>query len=148
MKFDAHHRLLLSADARFASHALPCGWRPALPVIATAVLAILAIYSDTAISIVAIWRSSDTFAHGYLIVPITLFLVWSKRREVALIAPRPDLAGFGLLAAAGFGWLAAEAAQVQVVAQYAVVAMVPAAVLALAGRRIAWTLAFPLAFLF
>lgn len=147
MKFDADHRLLLSADARFASHASPCGWRPALPAIAAAVLAILAIYSDTARSIVAIWRSSDTFAHGFLIVPITAFLVWTRRRELAALAPRPDVLGFLLLGACGFAWLAAEAAQVQVLAQYALVAMLPATVLALAGRRVAWTLAFPLGFL-
>jgi exosortase A len=131
-----------------AAHWLPPAWRSALPIMAAAELAILAIYADTAKSIAAIWRSSDTFAHGYLIVPITLVLVWIKRREVATLAPRPDALGFLLLAAAGFAWLAAEAAQVQVLAQYALVAMVTGAVLAVAGRRVAWTLAFPLAFLF
>jgi exosortase A len=144
MKFDADHRLLLTADARFASREPACGWRSALPAIAGAVLAILAIYSDTARSIVGIWRSSDTFAHGYLIVPISAFLVWVKRREVAVLAPRPDILGLALLGGAGFAWLAAEEAQVQVLAQYALVAMVPATVVALAGRRVAWALAFPL----
>jgi exosortase A len=148
MKFDADHRLLLTADARFGSHALPRGWSSALPIIAGAVLAILAIYADTAKSIVALWASSDTFAHGYLIVPITLLLVWTRRQEVAVLTPRPDILGFLVMAAAGLGWLAAEAAQVQVVAQYALVGMVTGAVLAVAGRRVAWTLAFPLAFLF
>src|SRR6185295_2433317 len=140
--------LLLTADSRLSPQRLPRAWRSALPIMAGAILAILSIYADTAKSIVAIWRSSDTFAHGYLIVPITLVLVWIKRREVAALAPRPDALGFLLLAAAGFAWLAAEAAQVQVLAQYALVAMVTGAVLAVAGRRVAWTLAFPLAFLF
>src|ERR1051326_6345779 len=122
MKFDANHRLLLAA----------------------ALLAILSIYSDTAKSIVAIWRSSDTFAHGYLVVPISAFLIWTKRREVAALAPRPDVLGLALMGGAGFVWLAAEEAQVQVLAQYALVAMVLAPVGALAGRRLAWALAFPL----
>jgi exosortase A len=147
MKFDADDRLLLTADTRFASCAPPCGWRAALPAIAAAVLAILAVYSETAKSIVAIWRGSETFAHGFLIVPITAFLVWTRRREVAALAPRPDILGFLLLIVGGFAWLAADAAQVQVLAQYALVAMAPATVLALAGRRVAWTLAFPLGFL-
>ena len=147
MKFESD-RLLLAADAQWSAPRPAPGWRSAVPIIAGAVLAILAIYADTAKSMIAIWRSSDTFAHGYLIVPISLCLVWTKRREVALLAPRPDLAGFLLMAAVGVGWLAAEAAQVQVVAQYALVGMVAGAVLAVAGRRVAWTLAFPLAFLF
>ena len=143
MRFDPE-RFLLPADAR---HVPQRGWRLALPILAVAVLAVPAIYWDTAKSLAAIWSTSQTFAHGYLIVPITLLLVWMKRREVAALAPRPDLLGFLMLAGAGVTWLAAEAAQVQVVRQYAFVAMVPAAVLAVAGRRVAWTLAFPLAFL-
>jgi exosortase A len=143
MRFDPD-RFLLPADARREPQR---GWRVALPIIAAVVLVVLAIHWDTAKSLSAIWSTSQTFAHGYLIVPITLALVWMKRREVATLAPRPDLLGFVALTAAGFTWLAAEAAQVQVLMQYAFVAMVPAAVLALAGRRVAWTLAFPLAFL-
>src|SRR3954470_12039876 len=146
MKFEPD-RLLLTADSRLSAPRLPRAWGSALPIMAAAVLAILLIYAETAKSIVAIWRSSDTFAHGYLIVPITLILVWMRRREVAALAPRPDVLGLLALAGAGFTWLVAEAAQVQVLMQYALVAMVPAAVLALAGRRVAWALAFPLAFL-
>ena len=137
----------MSADTQLTPHEPARGWRLALPIIAAAVLALPGIYWDTAKSIAAIWGSSQTFTHGYLIVPITLILVWMKRREVAALAPRPDLLGYPVLAVAGLTWLAAEAAQVQVLAQYALVAMVPGAVLALAGRRVAWTLAFPLAFL-
>src|SRR4051812_16311121 len=146
MKFEPD-RLFLMADSRLSPHGLPRAWRLTLPIIAAAVLAILAIYADTARSIVAIWQSSDTFAHGYLIVPIALILVWMRRREVAALAPRPDVLGLLALAGAGFTWLVGEAAQAQVLMQYALVAMVPAAVLALAGRRVAWALAFPLAFL-
>lgn len=124
------------------------GWSSALPILCATVVAVLAIYWDTAKSIEAIWRSSETYAHGYVIVPIALVLAWTKRREVAALAPRADVLGFLVLAAAGLAWLAAQAAQVQVVMQYALAAMVAAAVLALAGRRVAWALAFPLAFLF
>ena len=42
-------------------------------VIATA-LAPFLIYFDTARSIVSIWNSSETFAHGYIILPISLWL--------------------------------------------------------------------------
>mgnify|MGYP001365204732 FL=1 len=139
--------ILRRADGQLPSLRAAPGWRVALPLIAAAVVAILVIYRDTARSIVAIWGSSDTYAHGYLIVPIALALIWMKRREAAAIPPRPDPLGFVLLAGCGFAWLAAEAAQVQVLQQYALGAMIPAAALALAGRRVAWTIAFPLAFL-
>jgi exosortase A len=139
--------VLRSASGQLPSPGAAPGWRVALPLIAAAVVAILAIYRDTARSIVAIWGSSDTYAHGYLIVPIALALIWMKRGEAATIVPRPDVRGFVLLAGCGFAWLAAEAAQVQVLQQYALAGMMAAAVLALAGRRVAWAIAFPLAFL-
>lgn len=145
MKFDPD-RVLSTADYRMDPHGPAPGWRVSLPLLAAALFCILATYWDTAKSTVAIWASSETFAHGYLIVPITLILVWMKRREVAALAPRPDVLGFALLAAAGLAWLAGEAAQVQVLQQYALAGMIPATVLTLAGRRVAWMLAFPLAF--
>ena len=123
------------------------GWRVALPLTAAATVILLAIYWDTAKSMVATWSGSETFAHGYVIVPIALVLAWGKRRELARLVPAADYAGLVLLAAAGLAWLVAAAGQVQVVQQYAMTAMIPALVLALAGRDVARALAFPLAFL-
>src|SRR5215831_520962 len=123
-------------------------WRVALPLVLAAIISILALYLHTAESIVAIWWRSETYAHGFLILPICVVLIWSRRRELATIAPSPDNLGFLLLAGAGLAWIAAAAGNVQVVQQLALVAMIPAAVVAVAGRRVALALAFPLAFLF
>ena len=123
------------------------GWRVALPLTVAAIAIILATYWRTAESIVAIWWRSETFAHGFLIVPISIFLVWMRRREVAQIAPAPDALGLVIIALAGLTWLVADAGQVQVIQQYAMTAMIPAAVIAVSGRRVARALAFPLAFL-
>ena len=37
------------------------------------------LYFSTAYSLVEIWNSSETFAHGYIILPISLWLIWRKR---------------------------------------------------------------------
>lgn len=134
-------RLLLAPSG------LQPAWRIALPALVVCLVGIVAIYWRTAESIVAIWARSETFAHGYLIVPISLVLVWKRRRELARLAPAPDALGLVLLAATGAAWLAANAGQVQVIEQYAMAAMLPAVVLSLAGRQVAQALAFPLAFL-
>ena len=123
-------------------------WRVALPLVVAALVAIMGLYWRTAESIVAIWWRSETYAHGFLIVPIVAVLIWNRRREVATIPPSPDYLGFVLLAGAGLAWIAAAAGNAQVVQQLALVAMVPAAVIAIAGRRVARALTFPLAFLF
>ena len=123
------------------------GWRPTLAAIAVALAAILVFYRETVLSMVALWGSSDTYAHGYLVLPIVLYLLWTQRRQLVTLSPRPDWLGFAILVGAGFAWLIANAAQVQVLQQYAMTAMIPLAVLAIAGRRVAWGAAFPLLFL-
>lgn len=112
-----------------------------------ALLAPLAFYFDTARSMVSIWNSSETFAHGYIILPISLFLVWKRRETLTDIAPLPFWPGLAILALCGFAWLLAEVAGVQVVRQYAFVAMVPAVCVTVGGLRLASAIAFPLFFL-
>ena len=58
---------------------------------AFAALGILLVHADTVASIVAIWRRSETFAHGFVVVPIALWLAWRKRAELAATAARPWL---------------------------------------------------------
>jgi len=82
------------------------GWRatwrlaPALAA-GVAVLGILALYWPTAASIVAIWIRSETFTHGFVVVPICLWLAWRHREALAAIPARPWWPGLALVFAAG-----------------------------------------------
>ena len=114
--------------------------------IVLAFLAPFAILFDTARAIVAIWNSSETFAHGYVILPIALWLVWKRREVLGTMQPCPWWPGLALLAGLGFVWMMAELGDVQVVRQYALMAMVPAVALAMLGPRVAMAIAFPLLF--
>jgi exosortase A len=124
------------------------GWL--LPGLLTlGILLILAgVFWPTLYSMAEIWERSETFTHGYLIFPISAWLLWRQRHELAQVQPRPDLRGLILLAAAGTGWLLADAGSVNVVAQYAFVVMLIAAVWTLLGWTFVWAAFFPLMFLF
>lgn len=122
-------------------------WRTALPVAVAVVLALLALYFDTARKMVEIWARSDTFMHGFVVVPISLWLIWRRRAEVAALTPRPWPWALLPMAVAAAAWLAAGAAGVENVAQFALVAMVAFAVPAVLGREVGRMLMFPLAFL-
>lgn len=117
-----------------------------LVLIAIALLAPFALYFHTAKSIVDIWNSSETFAHGYVILPICLWLIWRRRANFSTMPPTPYWPALALLALAGFGWLLAHLGEVQVVQQYAFAAMIPVIALAVLGRRLSQSLAFPLLF--
>src|SRR3954467_14891893 len=126
-----------TASVLEAPPALRAQWNPVLIALGATLAAILAIYWRTAESMVAIWSRSETFAHGYFIAPIALWLVWTQRREIARLAPTADFLGLALMAGAAAAWLLGAAGDAQVVQQFAMTAMIPAAVLTIAGRRVA-----------
>lgn len=107
----------------------------------------LAMYAQTTVSIVRIWNRSQTYTHGWIIGPISLYLIWLRRDELRLLLPHPSVLGALVWAALNLLWLIGHVAGALVVSQYALVAMIPALVWALLGTRIAWMLAFPLFFL-
>lgn len=123
-------------------------WRQA-PVLATSlcVLAILLAYWQTAASVVAIWWRSETFAHGFVVVPICLWLTWQRRDALARLAARPWWPGLALVFLAGAMWLVMSTAVVLGPKQFALAFMIQAAIVTVLGTRVARALVFPLAFL-
>lgn len=125
----------------------PRSWGGAGLLALVALTVIVLVYHQTAWSIVSIWQRSQTFAHGFLVLPISAYLIWDQRKRLAALAPRPNLFGLLALGALGFGWLLAKLASVLVFEQYFLVAMIPAAVWTILGNRVARAIAFPLGFM-
>jgi exosortase A len=107
----------------------------------------LALFWGTTSSMIETWRRSGTFAHGFLVFPISLWLIWRMRERLACESAVPHWPAFVLLALAGFVWLLGELASVISVSQFALVSMFPLTVWALTGTRVLKLLSFPLAFL-
>src|SRR5262245_38738312 len=65
-------------------------WQRALPLM-LALAALLWLFRETGEAMVRIWSRSDTFAHAFLVPPISLWLMWRKRGELARtpIVPAP-----------------------------------------------------------
>ncbi len=109
--------------------------------------ALLALYWRTTASIVAIWIRSETFAHGFVVVPIALWLAWRRRDSLAQIPLKPWWPALAGVAGAGALWLVASAADALGVKQFALVFMIQAGIVTIVGRKLARALFFPLAFL-
>ena len=122
-------------------------WLKAGGLVALTWVAIVALLFPTFISMVGIWDSSETYTHGYIVLPISLWLIWRQRHVVMTTPTAPDLraliAVFGL---AGL-WLAADIVGAGVVAHYSLVGLALASVWALLGWALIRALFFPLAFL-
>ncbi len=125
---------------------LPAPWRRALPAFLLVLVALLAIYYDTAKVMVAIWARSDTFAHAFLVLPIVLWLVWRQRHALAVLEPKPCPWLLVPMAALAFAWLLGDLVSVNSVTQLAMTALLVLAVPAVLGLQVASAIAFPLAF--
>jgi len=77
------------------------GWGRALVILALVLSALVALYLETAWSMVSIWLHSQTYAHGLLILPISLWLIWEKRVPLASAVPQPTLLPVLLMLAIG-----------------------------------------------
>ena len=128
--------------------ALPAVWRRALPPLLLLLLAILLVYREAATAMVLIWSRSDTFAHAFLVPPISLWLIWRQRQALAQQVPQPAPWMLPAFAAVALVWLLGELVAVNSVTQLALVAMLVLAVPVVLGFRITWVMLFPLAFLF
>ena len=116
-------------------------------ICAAAMVVILLAFSETAASMVGIWRSSETFSHGFFIAPIALWLVWRKRDELSRVGIRPYWPGLLLVGGAGFLWMFGALADANVVMHFALVLMIQSTALVILGLAMTRALAFPLLFL-
>ena len=124
------------------------GWLAVTFVTLLTLLFMLVLHHDVVSFTAAKWEENETFTHGFLIFPISAWLIWTRRKEIAKLSPSPNYWGLLLLVLLGILFELGDLARVMVVQQYSLVAMVPVAVWTLLGSRVAWSIAFPLGFLF
>jgi exosortase A len=134
-------------DFRLVDVALRTAWQSALVTLTVVLIAILVAYSRTAASMIDTWGRSETFAHGFFVAPISLWLIWRKRDELRTMSPSPTWLFLPVMGIAGFGWLLGELGAVNALSQGALVTMVITAIATVLGVRITRALLFPLGFL-
>lgn len=122
-------------------------WVPTLAALALVEVGLIALHFDTVAAMVEIWWRSGTFNHAFLVPPISLWLVWRKRGELAGLVPRPAPRWLLPFALAAFVWLLGALTAVNAATQFALVAMLVLAVPLLIGSEAARRILFPLAFL-
>ncbi len=105
------------------------------------------VFGQSLWSMVVIWERSETFAHGFMIPLISLWLIWRLRHELVTVPLAPCWPAFVPLLGLSAIWLIALATGVQVAHQMAAVLILPMLVLLVLGWRLAWSLAFPLLYL-
>jgi len=125
----------------------PPKWGPPLSFLVLAWLVTAATLQPTFMSMVDIWDRSETYAHGFVILPIALWLLWRDRLRLAAVPVAGDARAFLVIVPLALGWLAARLGGVLVVEQYAFVALWIAAVWLVLGLKMLRAAMFPLGYL-
>jgi len=99
-------------------------------------------------ALVKVWEASETYGHGFLIAPISLWLIWRKRDQLRDSTIKASWSGLVAVAVCCCAWIVGVLAGVNVLIYTAIVGMVVSTVIAVAGWDFASKIAFPLGFLF
>jgi exosortase A len=94
------------------------------------------------------WNTSTAYNHCFLIIPITLYLLWDRRADLVGIPARPMPSILLLGLPLGCVWLVAERLGIMEGRQLAAVSFAELLFLAVLGKRLWWAMASPLLYLF
>lgn len=105
------------------------------------------LYRDVAAKLIHDWGEDQNYSHGFLIVPIALYLVWERRHRLAAAVPRPSWLGI-LLVAASIAVLAAGLLGAELfLTRVSMLGVIAGTILFLYGWQHLRILLFPVAFL-
>lgn len=93
------------------------------------------------------WETLPSHAHGYIVLLVVAYLLWTKRQHLAATVCRPSWKGFAALALLSLAAMAGDLASVAAVVQFSLVFMITGTVWAVGGDQMARTSVGPLSFL-
>lgn len=95
-----------------------------------------------------VWNVSTAYSHCYLIIPMSLYLLWERRSILRTVAARPDFKVALAALPTALAWLMAERLGFMEGRQLAAIAGVEVFLCTVLGRSLFWKLSGPLLFLF
>lgn len=123
-------------------------WRMVAWQIALGAAIVTLAYWQTAVSMVDVWAASETFNHGFLILPIACYLAWLRYPRQQDKTPEGSWLGLGVIGLGATAWWLGDAAGVQLVAHFAFVVMLQGVLLAGLGWQCYKAMLFPALYLF
>lgn len=97
--------------------------------------------------LIIIWYSSDQYSHGFLVVPISLYIIWQKKNILVKTPSRHSWWGLALVIFSLLLYLFAHFAEILTLSSFSMVLLLAGAIIYLYGFLIFKELLFPLVFL-
>lgn len=123
-------------------------WRLAALAIGLGMVALGLVFHQAVTGAVQVWLTSRTFNHCFLVLPITVYMIWQRRALFGQLVPQPSWWGLLLVPPVAAAWLLAHVAAILEIEQAAFVAMLQVLLLTALGWRVYRALLFPFLYLF
>jgi len=111
------------------------------------VAAFIAVYFPAWKNLVLTWSSQDEYSHGFLIVPLALYIAWQKKDKLAVIQPKPSNWGLGVVIVSLLCYLVAQFGEILTLSSLCLVTTVAGILLYFFGFSILKELLFPISLL-
>ncbi len=122
-------------------------WPLHLGLLAAAMILWAFAYQGDIARAVQIWWISPTYSHCFLVVPISVWLIWRRRRYLAKAHPQFYASAMWIMIPVALLWLVGKAAAINEAEQLAVMLQFEALLLLLLGPGVVRTILFPCLFL-
>lgn len=123
-------------------------WRLHGAALAFLVLLTLLEFRESVVAAVQVWWIYETYSHCFLILPISLWLVWEQRAKLAQLTPAVELRALWGVPVVLLVWWLGELATINEVRQLAIVGLIQLAIVAMLGTRVYRQIWFPALYLF
>ncbi len=124
-------------------------WRLAGVSLLGLLLLIFVLYQQTIIYLVGIWNQLEqgNYAHGYLVVLISAWLVFENRKKLSALIPCPDFKAVVAIVPAVLLWVVAVLVDIEMLQTVALLLLMLSIIWLLLGVRISWILLFPVLYI-
>ncbi len=139
------HADVISMDVESGARAQ---WLRHIAVFAVLLVLLGVLYWPAIAAALTVYWVSPTFSHCYLIIPISAYLVWTKRAELRAVQPTLYLPALALFIPLAIGWFLAHLMAINEGQQFMLMGMVQALILTLFGWSVYRIVMFPALFLF
>ncbi len=124
-------------------------WRIAGSSIVILLVLMLVFYQQTVLYLISLWDQirTGTYAHGYLVLAISAYLIINKRHILSSIQPCPEYRAVVAVVVASMLWMVSALVNVEMLQAVALLLLLLSLVWAVLGNRVTWVLVFPILFL-
>ncbi len=123
-------------------------WNSILPYLVLSFFLLLAIYWQTLSSMLSTWWNIGTYTHGFVIFPISLWVIWTLKDSVTILTPKPTVYAVITVLVVSLIWLVANQGGLIGIQQFALIGLIQVLTWAMLGKAVYKKLLFPLLFLF